>query len=691
MQKLKAIAKNPTDLDRHLLTPHSNLSNHELTLNLIKYISSVLEKSTYHRRKSNNKISAHAFKTLTETIGQMNTEPDKAKKFYKFFDYFRAGVDENAGKKGPTLEEHRHKQEHKLHNLNIPDKHTMASEIEEIYNDSPRKPLQVGRNLFQRTIMTASNSGAMDAHGHSLKYVKQILKCNPLAINLLFEIYKKIVTDGIIPDPLKLDIINLLFKNKGAYKDAKNWRPITIAPSLGKMLDKVFSLIINCTDDKNDDNHAYTPNRSCLSAILKVQDFFKGARQTSSDDPTHDYLPVILTEDISAAFESLPEELITSILRRCFECDEIKLDKVVSSYLTRQSYVVDGEDRSKKLKIRKKYANRSSPQGSVLSPKFWRFFDNVFTHHYKKSLNRLVELASNISAVTHCSYADDHLTCLLFKFDKNLDKNLRCRIIHKTALLLRNCLDNSTKIMGCGINPDKSEIICPISFTKNLNNTDLFVEDAKNEYVWLGYSLGITKRYNNFYLDFTRQKIDTKIATCRKMISEIFQYTHNIQIRQKIYQTYISPIIETFIPADIGHRSIHNSDLHKFNHWALCKVLKVPTSASYDEVYTGLGQKSYNHKKEIICNRLFVAFGSELNAHYSVARTLRDGTEIFQFKNKPLDRSDFYDRIFSLNKKYLNRPDIPLPKFDIVTAKKASKDINRRISMRIKKRIQTGS
>ena len=94
---------------------------------------------------------------------------------------------------------------------------------------------------------------------------------------------------------------------------------------------------------------------------------------------------------------------------------------------------------------------------------------------------------------------------------------------------------------------------------------------------------------------------------------------------------------------------------------------------------------------EIICNRLYSFFSSEIGKHYAISRTLRDGTDIFHFKNKPLDRSDFFDRIFSLNKNFLNRPEIPFMKFDIATAKQASKKINMRISKRIKKRVATGN
>ena len=288
------------------------------------------------------------------------------------------------------------------------------------------------------------------------------------------------------------------------------------------MLDKVFSHVINFTDDKNVDNHAYIANRSCLSAITKVQDFFKEARQIAKQNQEFLHIPIILTEDISAAFESLPESLINRIIKHCFQCEDFKIDDIVSSYLDRKSYVIDRSDRNHRLKIRKRYHDRSSPQGSVLSPKFWRFFDKVFSHHYKKALKRIVDMSKNISLSLHCCYADDHLTCLLFRFNKNDKPEKICKTISIVAETLRACLDFSTKATGCGINPDKSEIICPPELTKTTNPT-IFVPEGKDEFIWLGYSLGIRIRYDSFYLDFTSKKIDNKIASCRKLIRDIFQ------------------------------------------------------------------------------------------------------------------------------------------------------------------------
>ena len=50
----------------------------------------------------------------------------------------------------------------------------------------------------------------------------------------------------------------------------ENWRPITIAPSLGKHLEKVYSYGIADGNDRNIDNHAYKNGHSRLTEIFDI-------------------------------------------------------------------------------------------------------------------------------------------------------------------------------------------------------------------------------------------------------------------------------------------------------------------------------------------------------------------------------------------------------------------------------------
>ena len=108
-----------------------------------------------------------------------------------------------------------------------------------------------------------------------------------------------------------------------------------------------------------------------MSAILKVTEFLKSIRvlNTKLKREKADYflLPVVLAEDISSAFESICHTTIERILDRVYDSGaEVKMKGLILSYLKRQSQVTDGG--GNRIGVKKRYENRTSPQGSILSP-----------------------------------------------------------------------------------------------------------------------------------------------------------------------------------------------------------------------------------------------------------------------------------------------------------------------------------
>ena len=70
----------------------------------------------------------------------------------------------------------------------------------------------------------------------------------------------------------------IFVQEKGERNDAKYWRPVTIAASLGKHFDRVVLWGLRKMSDENGDNHAYIADRSCLTAVLAAMDFMKKVR-----------------------------------------------------------------------------------------------------------------------------------------------------------------------------------------------------------------------------------------------------------------------------------------------------------------------------------------------------------------------------------------------------------------------------
>merc|ERR1712071_122603 len=91
---------------------------------------------------------------------------------------------------------------------------------------------------------------------------------------------------------------------------------------------------------------------------------------------------------------------------------QIKLDLLVKSYLTRQCKVSNDKEM---LKLRGN-PGRSTPQGSSISPKFWRIHDQIFSKIYHNKIAKTArEMGGHVVYHKHIAYADDHITILALK------------------------------------------------------------------------------------------------------------------------------------------------------------------------------------------------------------------------------------------------------------------------------------
>ena len=117
-----------------------------------------------------------------------------------------------------------------------------------------------------------------------------------------------------------------------------------------------------------------TRGRSCQSAVLQLSEHLRKLRILSKELRKDGWMiiPLLLAEDISAAFESLDHRMITTILDRVYSTDgDFNLPALLKSYLTRWSTVIE-RDSDDKCEINKTFQDRTTPQGSILSPKLWR-------------------------------------------------------------------------------------------------------------------------------------------------------------------------------------------------------------------------------------------------------------------------------------------------------------------------------
>ena len=209
--------------------------------------------------------------------------------------------------------------------------------------------------------------------------------------------------------------------------------------------------------DWNEDNHAYIANHPCLTGVLAVMEFMKKVRILQKEaGKDYTVIPIVMAEDISSAFESIDHVLIGEVLDCVYNLEgDFRLKDTIMSYLDRESWIIDRKTQEK-AKLEKTYVDKTSPQGSTLSPALWRIYDGIFTHMYKKELVRLKEKTKCIIDVFHVAYADDHVTIVVIKVKRTecvQKTKSRIKIIAETC---RGLLDAATKAAGCGINPSRN-------------------------------------------------------------------------------------------------------------------------------------------------------------------------------------------------------------------------------------------
>lgn len=360
----------------------------------------------------------------------------------------------------------------KKHNKKLADIKKAAIErgrlaINKIYGKRQKLTAKWANNIrdFRRAVMSTSNSKAKDCCGLSLVVTKAFLSNNTFLRRY------KLICDwslklGYFPKLWREDFIHFIYKNKGDRSDPGNFRPITIAPSLGKHLERVFCIMIAHFDDCNYDNHAYKAHRSCLTAVIDLQRKLNQAKDRLNRGKygkfrAYSFLSV---DDIKGAFESVSHILVSEAIGLVFEIeDRADLPSFLCSYLRRNSKIVDhdtGEFRAVIYII----LDQTTPQGSLISPSLWRIFDAIFTCVYKENLELLVLVNSDVIMVTHTSYADDHITAITFIVPLTVSDAEVGRRMPELLHKVRQLLNDSTSQIGCGINPLKSENLVPERF-----------------------------------------------------------------------------------------------------------------------------------------------------------------------------------------------------------------------------------
>ena len=207
----------------------------------------------------------------------------------------------------------------------------------------------------------------------------------------------------------------------------------------------------------------------------------------------------------------------------------------------------------------------------------------------------------------------------------------------------------------------------------------------------LGYHLTLT---NTAELKFDRKTVVEKLNKVGKLRDSIYQYTSNRKLRFKIYQIYLAPYVELYLPI-VVQSADKNSEVHKFQHGCLTRAIGVCRSASRTAIENKLKLLSVDEKAIRMAKRISSAGGTkdiQENAKrtasnsadvISQGRTLRSG-KVVEGTGLARVNNNFIVRLNRLADSMEKTPEIVNNKFDMKKVLEWVDKVNKTINERIR-------
>ena len=339
------------------------------------------------------------------------------------------------------------------------------------------------------------------------KIFKDIIKTIP---GVFCSLYNMSLREGVFPATWSAGLVIPIPKN-GSLQNVSNWRPISILPIQGKILEHLIHrrlmshIIDNSLLDCN--QFGFVPGRSTSQAIFEVTKYLY-------DNINKGNICGSVFIDISKAFDSVYHPRLLLKLERFGLC-ELYLNWF-KSYLVRSQCVLFNKVKSSGLKV---FAG--VPQGSVLGPVLFILYIN--------------DLFKTIRGVNMTMYADD---CVVYFANYRLPtvKN----VLERNLDYINNwCVSNRLRM-----NVSKTKVLYTSTKYKldrmprsPLTCGNTIIEQV-HSYVYLGISLDAEMSMKIFATNLYN-RIQVKLFTLAKIRRFIDKNTANI-----IYKQTILPIFD---------------------------------------------------------------------------------------------------------------------------------------------------
>ena len=574
--------------------------------NLVNFTAKIVKLASY--TTTQNRQIQTIITEATDNIDENLSDKKVMAKFYQFGRNIKNGV-QHSSLPEPKPIEFKLKMESKLQKMVKTDILRTKPQVIKYYqtefkpqflNRPEYNPIHIRLKFpnigeFQSTISTTNESGAKDYTGVPTRATSAMFKRNLKILRFIHKIFKLICFTSFTPRVFRIDNINSLYKRTGDVMDPGNYRPITHAEAWSKHLDKVKVKAHNSVPDKNIWNHAYTSEHSIFSAVIEFQEEIQNIKRlnqtllTKIEQKTWIIIPVIDAEDVSGAFESMHRPTLVEAVKRMHGLDhlnkelynlvEIKIDKLTHHYLDREAQITGKNGEIIKLEL---ILERSGPQGSSESPKFWRITHYLFTARYMEWLNKFERETDWVVSTKHICFADDDITIFGIKIRRgdpyrdNREEHVEPFLenVEKIKYLLhinRQMYNEALNFFGCNSNALKTEIVIAEPFTKH-------IPKSTNNLKWLGNTFELTI---NHHLLMTDKQLNKRQMECTRFMQDIFSYATDTKTRIRIYKVWVDPVIEFFTlrEAFLSKVDGESSDLNltRFQHKSICLVFNLKT------------------------------------------------------------------------------------------------------------------
>ena len=408
------------------------------------------------------------------------------------------------------------------------------------------------------------------AHGWDEISVKMIKICGNSLVKPLIKIFEFSLDSNIFPEMWKKANVVPVYKNKGDKSVAKNYRPVSLLPILGKIFEKcLYDDIYNYFESNNlftTCQSGFRKGDSCVAQLLSItHDILKGFDVSPALDTRGVFL------DISKAFDRVWHEGLIFKLKS-YGISGPLLGLIQNFLFERsQRVVLDGQS-SEWTEIL-----AGVPQGSILGPLFFLIYINDLPDDIISKIKIFADDSSLFSLIV------DQLRCSI-ELNRDLEK-----------------INNWASQWKMAFNPDPSKQAVEVYFTRklkppdppvlNFNGTDIAVEDhQKHLGLFLDKKLTFDHHLNEKFAKANRGI--GLINNLRKFLSRRSLIT--------IYKTYVRPHLDYGdIVYDIPGNASFSEKIEKIQYNACLAITGCFRGTCREKLYLELGLESLSDRRFI--------------------------------------------------------------------------------------------